>query len=346
MNAITYASFGSPDVLELRDVPQPKPEAGQVLVRVQAASVNPWDWHFMRGLPYIARLSGAGIRRPKHPILGGDISGVVEAVGSGVTRFQAGDEVYGFVGFGGFAEAVAVPEESLAPKPADLTFEQAAAVPLAAMTTLQGLRDIARVQPGQTVLIVGASGGLGTFAVQIAKWLGAEVTGVSSTRNVELVRSLGADRVIDYTATDYLVAAERYEVVFQLAGTTSPSTLRRILTPKGTLILTSGDSKGRVIGPLGRILRAALLRPFVGQKMGMISHHPNAADLDAVRELIDAGAITPVIDRTYPLAETAAAMTYLETGRARGKVVVSVALDAAARTVRRPLVDARERIAA
>ena len=333
MQAITYATFGSPDVLELREVARPAPAPGQVLVRVRAASVNPWDWHFMRGLPYIARLSGAGVRRPKHPILGGDIAGEVEAVGPGVTRFASGDDVFGFIGFGGFAEYVAVPEDALATKPSNLTFEQAASVPLAAMTVLQGLRDVARIQPGQHVLIVGASGGLGTFAVQVAKSFGAVVTGVASGRNLELLRSIGADHVIDYTQTDYLAGAQQYDVVFQLAGTTSASAFRRILTPKGTLILTSGDSKGRVLGPMGRILRAVLSRPFVSQTMAAIPHHPNAADLEAVRALVESGVVTPVIERTYPLAETAAAIRHLETGRARGKVVISVAPEAAARPV-------------
>jgi NADPH:quinone reductase-like Zn-dependent oxidoreductase len=299
----------------------------------------------MRGLPYIARLSGAGVRRPKHPILGGDIAGEVEAVGPGVTRFTSGDDVFGFIGFGGFAEYVAVPEDALVQMPAGLNFEQAASVPLAAMTVLQGLRDVARIQPGQRVLIVGASGGLGTFAVQIAKSFGAVVTGVASGRNLELLRSIGADHVIDYTQTDYLAGGQTYDVVFQLAGTTSASAFRRILTPKGTLILTSGDSKGRVLGPMGRILRAVLSRPFVSQTMAAIPHHPNAADLDAVRALVEAGVVTPVIERTYPLAETAAAIRHLETGRARGKVVISVAPEESARPGT-GLIDVAEGIAA
>jgi NADPH:quinone reductase-like Zn-dependent oxidoreductase len=340
MQAITYARFGSPDVLELSDVPRPEPAAGEVLVRVHASSVNAWDWHFMRGEPYIARLSAAGVRRPKHPILGGDIAGVVEAVGTGATRFRPGDEVYGFAGFGGFAEYVAVPETLLAPKPANLSFEQAATVPLAAMTVLQGVRDVAKIQPGQKVLIVGASGGLGTFAVQIAKAFGAQVTGVSSTRNLELVRSAGADHVIDYTTTDYLSAGRRYDVVWQLAGTTSASDLRQILTPTGTLILTSADSKGKIVGPMGRLLKGILLGRFVSQTIANIPHQPKAADLEAVSELIEAGKVTPVIERTFALADTAAAIRHLETGRARGKVAIAVASEAATTA------EARTRVAA
>ena len=329
MQAITYQRFGSPDVLQVRDVPRPEPAAGEVLVRIHAAAANAWDWHFMRGEPWIARLNGAGLRRPRHPILGGDIAGVVESVGGGVTRFRAGDEVFGFIGFGGFAEYVAVSEGLLARKPANLSFEQAATVPLASMTVLQGVRDLAKVQPGQRVLIIGASGGLGTFAVQIAKVFGAEVTGVSSTRNLGLVRSAGADHVIDYTTTDYLASGERYDVVWQLAGTTSASALRRIVTPKGAIVLTSADSKGRILGPMGRLLKGVLLGRFVGQTIANIPHHPNAADLEAVRDLVEAGKVTPVIERTFPLADTAAAIRHLETGRARGKVAIAVAAVAA-----------------
>ena len=324
MKAIAYERFGSPDVLELTEVPVPKVGRGEVLVRVRAASANPWDWHFMRGLPYIARLSGAGLRTPKHPVLGGDISGEVEKVGSEVTRFRPGDEVFGFVGFGGFAEYVVSAEGRLAPKPANLTFDQAATVPLAALTALQGLRDVGEIRSGQNVLIVGASGGVGTFAVQIAKWFGAGVTGVCSTRNMEFVRSIGADRVIDYTREDFTRSRRQYDLVFQLAGTTSPAAFRRVLTPKGVLVLSSGDSPGRLIGPFGRIIAAVLLSRFVGQDMRVLQTKPRNEDLHFLTELIEAGRVTPVIDRTYPLRETPAAIRYLETGRARGKVVISV----------------------
>jgi NADPH:quinone reductase-like Zn-dependent oxidoreductase len=324
MKAIAYERFGSPDVLELTEVPVPKVGRGEVLVRVRAASANPWDWHFMRGLPYIARLSGAGLRTPKRPVLGGDISGEVEKVGSEVTRFRPGDEVFGFVGFGGFAEYVVSAEGRLAPKPANLTFDQAATVPLAALTALQGLRDVGEIRSGQNVLIVGASGGVGTFAVQIAKWFGAGVTGVCSTRNMEFVRSIGADRVIDYTREDFTRSRRQYDLVFQLAGTTSPAAFRRVLTPKGVLVLSSGDSPGRLIGPFGRIIAAVLLSRFVGQDMRVLQTKPRNEDLHFLTELIEAGRVTPVIDRTYPLRETPAAIRYLETGRARGKVVISV----------------------
>ncbi|MDQ3895622.1 MAG: NAD(P)-dependent alcohol dehydrogenase [Actinomycetota bacterium] len=324
MKAIAYERFGSPDVLELTDVPKPEVGRGEVLVRVRAASPNPWDWHFMRGLPYIARLSGAGLRRPKHPLLGGDISGEVEEVGSEVTRFRRGDEVFGFVGFGGFAEYVVGAEARLARKPANLSFGQAATVPLAALTALQGLRDAGEIRSGHNVLIVGASGGVGTFAVQIAKWFGAGVTGVCSTRNTDLVRSIGADRVIDYTREDFTRSGRRYDVVFQLAGTTSPTAFQRVLTGKGVLVLSSGDSPRRVIGPFGRIISAVLLSRFVGQHMRILQTKPRNEDLHFLTELIEAGRVTPVIDRTYPLSETAAAIRYLETGRARGKVVISI----------------------
>ena len=333
MQAITYATFGSPDVLELREVARPAPAPGQVLVRVRAASVNPWDWHFMRGLPYIARLSGAGVRRPKHPILGGDIAGEVEAVGPGVTRFASGDDVFGFIGFGGFAEYVAVPEDALARMPVDLTFEQAASVPLAAMTVLQGLRDVARIQPGQHVLIVGASGGLGTFAVQVAKSFGAVVTGVASGRNLELLRSIGADHVIDYTQTDYLAGG---------------SAVRRRVPARrddvGVGVPAHPDAQGNA-HPHQRRLE--------GSRAGAARPNPPGGAEPAVRQPDDGGdpapserrrsgsrsrtrrtgVVTPVIERTYPLAETAAAIRHLETGRARGKVVISVAPEESARPV-------------
>jgi len=325
MQAITSERFGSADVFELREVPKPAVNAGEVLVRVRATSANPWDWHFMRGLPYIARLiGGIGVRKPKKSVLGTDIAGEVEAVGSEVTRFRPGDEVFGFVGGGGFADYVSAPEGRLALKPANLSFEQAATVPLAAVTALQGLRDVGEIRSGQKVMIVGASGGVGTFAVQIAKVFGAEVTGVTSTRNLELVHSIGADRVIDYTHEDFTRGDQKYDLIFQLAGTASPSALRRALTPKGTLVLSSGDSPGRVIGPIGRILKAVLLSPFIGQTMRPLETKPSSDDLQFLTELIEGGRITPVIDRTYPLSDAADAIRYLETGRARGKVVITI----------------------
>ena len=324
MKAIAYEEFGSADVLELKEVLKPDVGRDEVLVRVHAASPNPYDWHFMRGLPYIARLAGAGLRKPKKSVLGSDIAGEVETVGNEVTRFRPGDDVFGFVGAGGFAEYVSAPEKLLALKPANLSFQQAATVPLAAMTALQGLRDVGEIRSGQKVLIVGASGGVGTFAVQIAKWFGADVTGVCSTRNLEMVRSIGADQVIDYTREDFTRSGQQYDLIFQLAGTTSPSAWRRVLTPKGRLVLSSGDSPGRFIGPVDRIIKAVLLSLFIGQTMRPLVTKPNSEDLQFLRELVEAGSVTPVIDRTYPLSEAADAIRYLETGRARGKVVISV----------------------
>jgi NADPH:quinone reductase-like Zn-dependent oxidoreductase len=322
LKAITYHRYGSPDVLELEEVDEPVVNDDEVLVRVRAASVNPRDWHFMRGLPSVMR--PIGLRIPKDGGLGSDVAGQVEAVGKTVTRFRPGDEVFADVLRGGFAEYTAVSEEFLELKPANLTFEQAAAVPLAALTALQGLRDHGRVQPGQKVLIIGASGGVGTFAVQIAKWLGADVTGVCSTRNVDMVRSIGADHVVDYTQEDFTQTGRKYDLILQLAGTRSPSDCRRALTSKGTLLLSSGESDGRWIGPLDRIVKAVVLSPFVGQRLAPFEAKRNREDLQALRELIEAGKVMPVIDRTYPLSDLPEAMRYLEEGHARGKVVVTV----------------------
>jgi NADPH:quinone reductase-like Zn-dependent oxidoreductase len=323
LKAITYHRYGSPEVLEFQEVDQPVVHDDDVLVRVRAASANPRDWHFMRGLPAFMRLQ-FGLRQPKNSGLGSDVAGQVEAVGGNVTRFRPGDEVYADVVAGGFAEYTSVPEAFLAPKPANLTFEQAAAVPLAALTALQGLRDHGRVQPGQRVLVIGAAGGVGSFAVQLAKWLGAEVTGVCSTRNLDLVRSLGADHVVDYTQGDFTRGGQRYDLVLQLAGTRSPSDLRRVLTPTGTLLLSSGESDGRLIGPVDRIIKALLLRPFTRQRLVPFEAKRSSQDLQLMTELIEAGTVTPVIDRTYPLSDVPEAIRYLEEGHARGKVVVTV----------------------
>jgi len=295
----------------------------EVLVRVRAASANPRDWHIMRGLPSFMRLQ-FGLRRPKTTALGSDMAGQVEAVGKHVTRFRPGDEVFAFVLAGGFAEYTCVPEDFLGLKPANLTFEQAATVPLAALTALQGLRDHGRIQPGQKVLIIGASGGVGTFAVQIAKWLGADVTGVCSTRNLDLVRSIGADHVIDYTQEDFTRSGQKYDLILQLAGTRSPSDCRRALTSKGTLLLSSGESDGRWIGPIDRIIKAVVLSPFVGQRLVSFEAKRSGEDLQVLKELIEAGKVSPVIDRTYSLGETPEAIRYLEEGHARGKVVITV----------------------
>ena len=324
MKAITRDRYGSPDVLQLHDVPKPMPGEGEVLVRVRAASINPYDWHFLRGMPLFARPAATGLLKPKHRILGSDAAGQVEAVGSGVTRLRAGDQVFGLVEHGGLAEYLCASEELLGLKPRNLTFEQAAAVPLAGTTALQGLRDAGHLSPGENVMIIGASGGVGTFAVQIAKAFGAHVTGVCSTRNLDLVRSIGADQVIDYTCTDFTQTADKHDLILQLAGTHSAAALRRALTPSGRLLLSSGDSPNRVIGPLDRILKAALLSAFVSQDLRAFLAKPRSEDLQTLTELIEAGKVTPVIDRTYPLAEAPAALHYLEQGHARGKVVISV----------------------
>jgi NADPH:quinone reductase-like Zn-dependent oxidoreductase len=326
MKAIVYHEYGSPDVLELQDVDKPVVEDDEVLVRVRAASANPADWHFMRGVPYVMRPQ-SGLRKPKNGFLGRDIAGEVEAVGNDVTGFRPGDEVFANVESGGFAEYASVAEGLLVATPVNLTFEQAAAVPLAALTALQGLRDAGHVQPEQKVLIIGASGGVGTFAVQITKSLGADVTGVCSTRNMELVRSLGADHVIDYTQADFTQSGQKYDLIFQLAGTSSPSDLRRSLTSEGTLVLSSGDSDGRWIGPVDRLVKAAVLSPFVSQKLGSFLAKANQEDLQFLKELIEAGKLMPVIDRTYPLSEVPEAIRYLEEGHARGKVVIAVGTD-------------------
>ncbi len=323
MKAIVYTRYGSPDVLELRDVDKPLPNHNEVLIRVRAAGLNPYDWHFLRGLPYPMRLL-TGLRKPKRAtILGSDMAGQVESVGGHVTRFRPGDEVYAEVGVGACAEYISVPEKKLRARPANLTFEQAAAVPMAAQTALIGLRDAGQAKPGQKVLINGASGGVGTFAVQIAKALGAEVTGVCSAKNIELVRSLGADHVIDYAQEDFTTRSkERYDMILDLVGNHTLAECRRALTPNG-FYGTTGGEKGEWFGPMALQFKATLLSPFVSQRLAPVNDKPNQ-DLDFLRELIEAGKVTPVIDKTYPLTETARAMRYLETGRVRGKVVVSV----------------------
>lgn len=322
MKAITYHRYGSPDVLDFEEVDEPVAKDDEVLIGVRAASVNPRDWHFMRGLPYIMR--PIGLRIPKDGGFGSDVAGQVEAVGKAVTRFRRGDEVFAHVLSGGFAEYTCVSEDVLGRKPANLTFEQAAAVPLAALTALQGLRDHGQIQAGQKVLIIGASGGVGTFAVQLGKSFGAEVTGLCSTRNLDLVRSIGADHVIDYTKEDFTQSGQKYDLIFQLAGTRSPSDCRRALTSKGKLILSSGESDGRWIGPLDRIIKAVVLSPFVSQRLGPFEAKRSKEDLQVLKELIESGKVSPVIDRTYPLSETAEAVRYLEEGHARGKVVITV----------------------
>ncbi len=322
MKAIVGTEYGSPDGLQLQDLDKPAVDGDGVLVRVRAASVNPLDWHVMRGLPYLVRLT-EGLRRPKRSVRGVDVAGHVEAVGENVTEFQPGDEVFGAKG-GAFAEYVCAGEKNfLVPKPVGLTFEQAAAVPVAGTTALQALRDKGQIQSGQRVLINGAAGGVGTFAVQIAKAFGADVTGVCSTRNVDLVRSIGADQVIDYTREDFIRSGQRYDLILDAVGNRSLSDFRRALTPKGTLVLVGGGD-GRWLGPLALPLRALVLSRFVGQRMLLLLAKNNKEDLVVLKELIEAGKVTPVIDRTYPLSETPEAVRYLEAGHARGKVVITV----------------------
>ena len=321
MKAMIYRRYGSPDVLELRDVAKPVPKDGEVLVRVRAVSVNPLDWHLLRGIPYFIRLQ-SGVRTPKRNIPGVDVAGVVEAVGRNVTRFQPGDEVFGERSRG-CAEYVSAPEDLLVPKPANLTFEQAAAIPAAGVTALQALRDKGGIQPGQKVLLNGASGGVGTFAVQIAKSFGAEVTGVCSTPNLDMVRSLGADNVIDYTREDFTRTGLRYDLIVDNVGNRSLSALRRVLAPTGTLV--SVGAQGRwMIGAMVEMLEAQLLSRFVNQKLVTHLTHARNEDLVTLSELIEAGKVTPVIDRCYPLSEVPDAIRYLETMRARGKVVITI----------------------
>ena len=322
MKAVVYCDYGSPDVLKLEAVERPVPNDTQVLVRVRAASLNPLDWHYMRGTPYIGRL-GMGLRKPATTRLGVDFAGTVEAVGKRVTQFKPGDEVFGGR-TGALAEYVIVRENGpIALKPANMTFEQAAAVPVSALTALQGLRDEGKVQPGQKVLINGASGGVGTFAVQIAKALGADVTGVCSTRNVDMVRSLGADRVIDYTKENFTNDARRYDVVLDNVGNHSLSDLRRVMTPHGKYVMVGGPS-GRWLAPLPRAFAALVVSRFVSQDMTTFLAELDPADLAVIRGLIEAGKVTPVIDRRYRLSDVGEAIGYLEAGHARGKVIVTM----------------------
>jgi NADPH:quinone reductase-like Zn-dependent oxidoreductase len=321
MKAIVQDAYGPPDVLELRDIDRPVVGTGDVLLRVRAASVFIGDWHIMSGLPYLGRMA-FGLRRPTARVRGQDVAGVVEAVGADVTEFGPGDEVFGTCD-GSFAEFALARPERVAPKPANLTFEQAATVPATGCTALQALRDKGRVRPGQRVLVIGAAGGVGSFAVQIAKAFGAHVTGVCSTTKVDLVRSIGADEVIDYTRDDFVDAGERYDLVLDIAGNRSVSRLRRALAPLGTLVIVGGEGGGSWFG-IGRQLTALAWSPFVGQRMGTLIGRAKGEDLVALTELVEAGKVTPVIDRTYPLAEVPEALRYLHEGHARGKVVVAV----------------------
>ena len=326
MKAIVYTEYGPPDVLQLQEVEKPTPKDDQVLVQVRAASVNYPDWSYVRGEPFVVRLTGSGLFRPGHPILGADIAGRVEAVGSSVKQFQPGDEVYGDLsacGFGGFAEHVSVPEHALAPKPANISFEEAAAVPMAAVVALQGLRDQGQIKPGQKVLVVGASGGNGTFAVQIAKSFGADVTGVCSTRNVDLVRSIGADHVIDYTKEDFTQNGQRYDLILAAAGYRSIFDYRCALSVNGIYV--------SIGGAMAQTFQAMLLGPWMSmtgtKKMGPMLARTSQQDLIVMKGLLEAGHVVPVVDGRYPLSEVAEAIRYYGKGHARGKVVITVAQD-------------------
>ena len=317
MKAIVYTEYGSPEVLHLKEVEKPAPRDNEVLVKIHASSANPADWHLMRAEPFLARFEN-GLLKPKNTKLGADVAGHVEEVGTNVTQFHAGDEVFGSMPLnelGGFAEYVCANEDALALKPAGLTFEQAAAVPLAAFTALQGLRDKGQIQPGQKVLINGASGGVGTFAVQIAKSYGTEVTGVCSTRNLDLVRSIGADHVIDYTKEDFTQNGQRYDLIFDAVGNRSVSDYRRALSPNGICAVAGFTS-------LSRLFQVMFLG---GKKIGLMeTAKANKKDLLFIRELLESGKVVPVIDRAYPLSEVPEAIRYLEGGHARGKVVITV----------------------
>ena len=320
MRAPVGDRYGSADVLELREIDKPDPGDDEVLIRVRAAAVNPADLYGVTGTPYVARIF-SGLRKPKSNSVGADIAGTVDAVGKNITQFRAGDEVFGRSG--AFAEYVCI-SKAVAPKPANLTFEQAAAVPVAAITALQGLRDKGQLQPGQQVLINGASGGVGTFAVQIAKALGAEVTGVCSTRNVDLVRSLGADHVIDYTKADFTRSDRRYDLLLDVAGSRSWRACRRVLKPQATLVIVGAPKGSRLLGPLGHIVSVRLAALRSSRTVVLFIAKPNKADLDVLRELLEAGKVTPVVDKRYELSETADAFRYLGEGHARGKIVVTL----------------------
>jgi len=323
MKAIVHHCYGTPDVIRLEDIPKPTAKDDEILVRVHAASVNPLDWHYLEGTPYMLRMEN-GFGKPENPRLGVDFSGTVEAVGKSVTRFKPGDEVFGGR-LGALAEYVAVREErAVALKPANISHEQAAAVAIAAITALQGLRDKGHLHAGQKVLVNGASGGVGTFAVQIAKSFGADVTAVCSTKNVELVRSIGADHVIDYTLEDFTKGAQRYDLILDNVSTHSLLDYKRIMTPNGVYVMIGSTDPGRWFGWLVGPVEAWLLSPFTSQKFGMILADLNKEDLATLTTLMESGKVTPVIDRTYKLSEAAEALSYLEKGHARGKVVVTV----------------------
>ena len=323
MKAIVQDVYGNSDVLGLRDIPKPVPGSGEVLIKVRAAGVDQGAWHLMTGRPYLIRLFGYGLKKPKVPVRGREVAGVVEAVGSGVTRFVPGDEVFGTCE-GSFAEYACAKEKLLARKPSNLTFEETAAAPISAVTALQAVRDAGHVTAGQKVLVIGAGGGVGSFAVQVAKAFGAAVTGVCSTGKVDLVRSLGADAVIDYTRDDFAGAGVLYDLIIDTAGNRRLSVLRKALAPRGTLVIVGGEGGGNVTGGFERSMAAPLAALFSGHKFKGLVSKENYLDLEALAEMFEAGRVKPAVDKVYALAEAPAAIAYLREGRVRGKVVVRI----------------------
>jgi NADPH:quinone reductase-like Zn-dependent oxidoreductase len=325
MKAIVQDAYGTEDVLEYRDIDKPVPKDDEVLVRVRAAGLDRGVWHVMTGLPYLVRVvvPTMGLGRPKVPVRGMDLAGQVEAVGGRVTRFQPGDAVFGWTD-GSYAEYASVPEDQLVPMPANLGFERAAAVPISGLAALQGLRDVGEIQAGQRVLVIGAAGVVGSFAVQLAKAFGAHVTGVGSTSQLDLIRSLGADEVVDYTRDDVTDGSRHWDLILDTAGHRSLSQLRRALIARGTLVIVGSEVRGRWMGGFDRNLRAVALSRLVGQRLRMLSSTPRQDDLQTLRELIETGKVTPVVDRTFPLPETPEAIRHLLRGHGRGKIVITV----------------------
>ena len=326
MQAVAQHRYGNApeEVLRLEHVARPEIGDDEVLVRVRAAGVDRGTWHLMAGRPYLMRIMGFGFRGPKNAVAGLDLAGTVVAVGADVTRFSVGEEVLG-IGRGSFAEYAAAREDKLVPKPANLTFEQAAVVPVSGLTAIQAVRDVGRVQAGQKVLGIGASGGVGTYAVQLAKAFGAEVTGVASTSKVDLLRSIGADHVIDYTREDFADGSRRYDLIVDIGGSSPVRRLRRALAARGTLVIVGGEAGGNVTGGFGRQLRAVALSPFVGQRLTMVTAKEHYAPLEALTALIESGQVTPALDRAFPLAEVADALRHLMAGHVRGKIAITVA---------------------
>jgi NADPH:quinone reductase-like Zn-dependent oxidoreductase len=323
MRAVVQDRYGADEVLRQARIPRPEVTDNEVLVRVHAAGLDRGTWHLMTGKPYLMRIAGLGFRGPKDQVPGRDLAGTITAVGAGVTEFVVGDEVYG-VGRGSFAEYALAGADKLARKPKSLSFEQAAVVPISAATALQALTDHGLLEPGQRVLVIGASGGVGSYAVQLAKALGAEVTGVASTAKLDLVRSLGADHVVDYTREDFSGTGHRYDLVLDIAGNPGLRRLRRALTPSGTAVIVGGENGGDLTGGMNRTLRALALSPFISQRFANFINKERASDLERITGLIDAGQVTPSIDRTYPLEQVSEAMRQLAAGQVRGKVAITI----------------------